>query len=184
MGVRLAVVLLTLPLPVFASGGGATMQPGARVRVTVSEAHERTLVGTLESLKDEGLVLQVDGRPLTIPVESIRRVEVSRGRRASARWTALGAVAGGTVGALGAGCLANKDDYGVLCAGQDDTKYLIGGLVGGLAGGALGAWLGRDAKWDRVDLQRPGSSRRGGLARCAAAAGAAPVGPVPVLDCR
>jgi hypothetical protein len=48
----------------------------------------------------------------------------------------VGAAAGATVG-----CLANKDDYGVFCAGQNDTKVVVGALVGGVAGAAVGALL-------------------------------------------
>lgn len=48
----------------------------------------------------------------------------------------VGAAAGATVG-----CLANKDDYGVFCAGQNDTKVVVGALVGGAAGAAVGALL-------------------------------------------
>jgi hypothetical protein len=48
----------------------------------------------------------------------------------------LGAAAGATVG-----CLANKDDYGVFCAGQNDTRVVAGALVGGAVGAAVGALL-------------------------------------------
>jgi gas vesicle protein len=50
----------------------------------------------------------------------------------------VGAAAGATVG-----CLANKDDYGVFCGGQDDTKVVVGAAVGGVVGAAIGALLFR-----------------------------------------
>jgi hypothetical protein len=160
------------------------LDPGVRVRVTVTDPGSLPFVGTLEALRDKSLLLQLGERSQAIPMAAIRRVEVSRGRRPSARWTALGAFGGGTVGALAGGCLANKDDYGVACGGQDDTKYVIGGIVGGLAGGALGAWLGKSERWESVPLERVRSSRRDGPTRCGGVALADTYGPAPVLDCR
>ena len=52
----------------------------------------------------------------------------------------IGFVVGAAVGAT-VGCLANKDDYGVFCAGQSDTKVVVGALVGGAAGAAIGGLL-------------------------------------------
>jgi hypothetical protein len=66
----------------------------------------------------------------------------------------VGALLGGAVGSLSVGCLANRDDYGVPCGGQDDTKFVIGGIVGGLTGGALGALISRKERWDHVDLEQ------------------------------
>lgn len=48
----------------------------------------------------------------------------------------LGAAAGGALG-----CLANEDDYGVFCGGQDDRKVYLGAALGGVVGGTLGALL-------------------------------------------
>jgi len=50
----------------------------------------------------------------------------------------VGAAAGGAVA-----CLANRDDYGVYCAGQDDTKVAVGVALGGVAGAVAGALLFR-----------------------------------------
>jgi hypothetical protein len=159
---RTMVVVVLASLPALAGGNdhSPSLDPGARVRVTVTDPGARPLVGTLESLRGQSLVLRVDDDPYPIPRAAVRRIEVSRGRRISRRWTTLGAAAGGAAGAFVGGCLANKDDYGVLCGGQDDTKYVIGGIVGGLAGGALGAWLGRGERWEEVDLRRLGAARR------------------------
>ena len=52
----------------------------------------------------------------------------------------VGAVAGAAIGAA-LGCLANRDDYGVFCGGQSDTKAVIGAVVGAGAGAWIGAVL-------------------------------------------
>jgi surface antigen len=148
-----AVVVALLPGAVGADGP-PPVDPGARLRVSVAGSGARPISGTLDALRDGSLVLATDGQTRAFPLATISRVEVSQGRHVSRRAVVIGAVAGGVAGALVGGCLANKDDYGVACAGQDDTKYVIGGLVGGVAGGALGAWLGKSERWEDVDLRR------------------------------
>jgi hypothetical protein len=152
--------------------------------VTVADAPFGPLGGTLESLGSRTLTLRTEERTEVIPTESIRRLEVSTGRSPSRTWAGVGVLVGGSTGAFVGGCLANKDDYGVLCGGQDDTRYVIGGVVGGLAGGILGAWLGRTERWDEVDLERERSARREALDRCAAVRRTDPAGPMPMLDCQ
>jgi hypothetical protein len=184
MRVTLVAVALSALPTLSGAQGSPPLEPGSRVRVSVTEPGSRPFVGTLEALQDERLLLRVDEHSHPIPIGAIRRVEVSRGRRSSTRWTAIGAIAGGAAGALAGGCLANRDDYGVLCGGQNDTKYVIGGITGGLAGGALAAWLGRSERWETVPLERGESSRRDGRTRCEHRARAGEYGPIPVLDCR
>jgi hypothetical protein len=61
-------------------------------------------------------------------------------------WSVTGAIVGAVVGAAvgGAlGCLANRDDYGVFCGGQSDTKVVIGAVLGAGAGAWIGAVLPR-----------------------------------------
>jgi hypothetical protein len=172
----LTSLLVALPLAAAPVADHApTLEPGARVRVTLVETPARALVGTLESRSDRGLTLRLDQHTRVVPADAIRRVEVSRGRRPSTKWAVLGGLAGGAVGAFAGGCLANKDDYGVLCAGQDDKKYVVGAAVGGLVGGALGAWLGRSEQWEDVaPTPRPAPfAPRGGAPR------EDPVGPPP-----
>ena len=63
----------------------------------------------------------------------------------------VGAIAFAGIGGVAA-CAANRDSYGVFCAGQDDTKIVIGAVLGGLVGGTLGALLFRRDRWVTVDL--------------------------------
>jgi hypothetical protein len=181
----LASLLLALPLTAAPVAEEApTLEPGDRVRVTLAETPSRALVGALEARGEHDLTLRLDQHSRVVPADAILRVEVSRGRRPSTKWAVLGGLAGGAVGAFAGGCLANKDDYGVLCAGQDDTRYVIGGAAGGLVGGAVGAWLGRTERWEDVDFERRRSARREVLDRCTAARRVDTRGPLPMLDCQ
>lgn len=53
----------------------------------------------------------------------------------------IGAVLGAAAGAA-IGCLANEDDYGVFCAGQNDTIVVVGAALGALAGWLVGSRIG------------------------------------------
>jgi hypothetical protein len=69
---------------------------------------------------------------------------LDRSLSASRRYSVGGGVVGFVVGAAAGGalgCLANKDDYGVFCGGQDDTKVFVGAALGAAAGAVLGAVL-------------------------------------------
>ena len=155
-GTGLCVVLVGSPL--CAAESVSVVEPGSRVRVT-APAESSPRIGTCEGVREGQLLFRDDGEPRRIPLSAISRIDVSRGRKTSKTRVILGAVVGGAVGSVAMGCLANKDDYGVACAGQDDTKYLVGGILGGVAGGLLGALVGRSESWERVDLDRLASPR-------------------------
>jgi uncharacterized membrane protein YeaQ/YmgE (transglycosylase-associated protein family) len=74
------------------------------------------------------------------------------GRKPNVTTGIVGAILGAGVGGA-LGCLANKDDYGVYCGGQDDTKVIIGAVLGGLAGGAAGALLFKREGWREVPVR-------------------------------
>ena len=72
------------------------------------------------------------------------------GKKANVGLGVLGLLLGAGVGGA-LGCLANKDDYGVYCGGQDDTKVIVGAALGGLAGAAAGALLFKREAWRTVE---------------------------------
>jgi hypothetical protein len=152
--VRTALVVLALCCPPGVLGAqDATLVPGARLRVTSEHRIPRIETGRYHALTDTTLVLSRDTTLLPLPRVDISRVEVSRGRKPGI----VGGVVGLLVGAAAGGviaCTANRDDYGVFCGGQDDTKLVIGAAIGGAAGAALGALLFRRERWTEVGLRR------------------------------
>lgn len=178
MFLRVAIVVLASSLPVFGEDVPQPWEPGTRLRLTLDVPHHpHPRVGVCGGVQGGHLIVGFDdGSSRRIPLAAVRRLEVSRGRRPSVLGAVLGASLGGAVGALAVGCLANRDDYGVPCGGQDDTKFLVGGIVGGLAGGALGALVGRHERWDEVELQLLEDWAAQRRAR-AAPSGPAPPGP-------
>lgn len=123
----------------------------ARLRVTTEHPLLRVDIGTYQTLTDTTLVLSRGPARITLPLAGITRVEVSRGRKPSI----VGGVVGFLVGAVAGGalaCAANRDDYGVFCGGQDDSKVILGAAVGGVVGAGAGALLFRRERWRVTDL--------------------------------
>jgi hypothetical protein len=131
--------MLAPALLVFATFGRTTAQevdppePGDRLRVAAAAVAAEPLVGTLVETAGRRLVLFLDQGDgvTTIPLESVERVEVFRGRRS--RWgPALGA---GAVAGLGIGVLT-----GLALDDRRSSEVSAGGwaLLGGATGIALG----------------------------------------------
>lgn len=148
----LAVLATVLHLASPLQAQDTVLRPGDRIRIGLATGGQR--VGVFQAVQDADLAFRVGGSPEVAPLSSIRLLEVSRGRRPGILTGVLGGILGAGVGGV-LGCLANKDDYGVFCAGQDDTRVVIGAAAGGLVGAALGAWLGRRDRWEPIPLPRP-----------------------------
>ena len=149
-----SVVLLAaiglLPAPILAQGPSLVV--GTRVRVTTT-AQPTTRVGAYRGVDPTSLSLLVDTTTYRIPRETIARLEQSAGKKPNVATGVLGAILGAGIGGA-LGCLANKDDYGVYCGGQDDTKVILGAVLGGLAGGTAGALLFKKEGWREVPVPR------------------------------
>lgn len=147
---KLLVVFALLALSSPAAAQTEQLTPGARIRVSVSGPPLRTQVARFEQLTDSALVTSGN---VVIPITSITRLELSRGRKLNVVGGAVGSIVGIAVGAAIA-CDANRDSYGVFCGGQNDTKVAVGAGIGGVAGAVLGAFLFRRDRWMPVNLQR------------------------------
>ena len=151
LSLNLAMILVTLPGAADAQGPPIVL--GSRARVTVSQPANTRYTGVLRPADGTSVQLQTSGELLTIPLATITRLEQSLGKKPNATGGIIGALLGLAVGGA-AGCLANKDDYGVFCGGQDDTKVIVGAVVGGLAGAAIGALVFKKEGWREVAVPR------------------------------
>jgi hypothetical protein len=145
--------LVAIAVPV-AAQQAPLLAPGTRVRVTVASPESRTgadvFIGRYRGRDDAALWLEPGPAPAAIPLGQLRGLEVSLGRKPSVLRTTIAAFIGATVGTFAVGCLANRDSYGLLCLGQDDSKFVIGFVAGGLVGAAIGAWLFPREEWQAV----------------------------------
>ena len=151
---RAAFVVLALCCPLAVLNAQDTvLAPGARLRVTSEHRMPRIEIGRYHALTDTTLVLSRDTAILALPLADISGGEVSRGRKPGIAGGVVGLLLGAAAGGVLA-CTANRDDYGVFCGGQDDTKLVIGAAIGGAAGATLGALLFRRERWTAVDVPR------------------------------
>ena len=151
MRIPLAALALVWPLSTTLAQDIPQLTSRSRLRVTVTGPQARAQVGVYQALTDTTLVLSAGSSPLTFPLNSISRLELSRGHKASIPGGVVGFILGGAAGGV-IGCAVNTDDYGVFCAGQDDTKVYVGAALGGAIGAALGAFLFRRERWSPIDL--------------------------------
>jgi len=131
------------------------LQPGQRVRVThhcgtVVEC--RTDIGAVLGLRADTLMMRRGGLPMAIPLDTFRRLEVSRGKRNHlVRGGAIGLLAGvllgGLIGGLDGDC---THEWGSLCAAAGAMVVGSVGLVIGLGAGASMT----SERWEPVPMRR------------------------------
>jgi hypothetical protein len=151
MPIRLLVFAVCWPLASVGAQNAVPLTADTRLRVTAEQSIVRVQTGTFQALTDTTLVLSRGATSVTFPLASIARVEVSRGRKPGIAGGVVGFLLGAAAGGAVA-CMANRDDYGVFCGGQDDAKLVVGAAVGGAAGAALGALLFRRERWHVIDV--------------------------------
>lgn len=150
MCMRLLLLAACLPLVSLHAQDTVPLTTATRLRVTEYRGG-RAEIGTYRALTDTTLVLARGTITSTLPLASIRQVEVSSGRKLGVAGGVIGFLLGAAAGGAVA-CAANRDDYGVFCGGQDDTKLIVGAAVGGVTGAAIGALLFRRERWRVVDV--------------------------------
>ena len=146
------IVVSSVPVP-SAAQAGARFTKGDRVRVWTSE---RTVTGQVSATAPDRIELQPDGGEpaLSIPLATVRKVEISRGRpnraqraRTGAKW---GALLGGGLGAVSLGVQHQQVGDGGSSVGKAAALGAFsGGLFGGLIGAGIGAVRSGD-KWEHV----------------------------------
>ncbi len=141
---------------------------GARVRVTAATQPEPPYIGTLVRMGDGALVVRQDSAHLrTFSLDSVRSLEVSRGRRSPSRaFQVIGVLLGGVAGvAIGESSPPKGHGCGLLDVGCEienvsarvgwDALTCAGGmLAGGLIGAAIGSALGHEA-WESIPTSSP-----------------------------
>lgn len=130
-------LLLGLVTPM-SSAAAQQAAPQAEDVVATAAASSRNGVRSADPWR-----VQVIGSPVAVVVDPAVHpadVEMNARRKVSVTGLVIGAVVGAAVGGALA-CFANKDDYGVYCAGQNDTKIVIGAVLGAGVGGWIGGVL-------------------------------------------
>ena len=142
----------------------AAQEPGERVRLTITSASSRRLVGTFLDQDADSVRVQLPGQavPVSVARSAATRLEVSRGhRRATINGAGIGAGLGAIGGFVFSGLAASESrpcgspDLVGVCLTDWYGRAFRGGLIGGAVGALIGAALGysvRTEAWAGVSL--------------------------------
>ncbi len=142
-----AALALTQPAVLFAQEETPVV-PGAKVRVVAPSVVDKRIVGFVEQLERDTLVLDAEGLadPLALPLVSVTSLEVRTGKKSKA---GLGAAIGFGVGLVWTVVFLTTES---ICSPETqcgvDTVALSIGIYGGI-GAALGFITGSFIKVDR-----------------------------------
>jgi hypothetical protein len=147
-----------------AQEGAPLVHPGARVRVFVADttragadpgeaaaggnaARSDRLIASLVEFRKDALVVRRDGDagPSTIPLDQVRRLEVSASRTSKAHAGAMIGLGAGLAGGILTGIVVCEDGGCEEAEGSNDYTGLVAavfGIGGGLAGAGIGALTG------------------------------------------
>ena len=152
-------ILVVLSLNVFTAPAIA-MTAGTRLRVTLpySGGIRPTVIGAFIGVRSDTLLLGLDPESIetrAIAINDIAILEESRGPRgnslkAGVVGTLLGALIGGTLGAVAVGSSLDDSPYSALFAGQAIAAGVtVFGVLGATIGGVVGTACGTRIKSER-----------------------------------
>jgi uncharacterized protein YcfJ len=109
------------------------------------------VIGTVRALDAKSVTIDVPGQtePLAVPVERIRTLEVSLGRRSRVTGALIGALVGAGVGALVGKASHSNGAYDFQSA--DEAAGALGGL---LVGAGVGALIPPGDRWQQAASSR------------------------------
>jgi hypothetical protein len=141
MRIRFLLLALLVPLSPAAAQQDITL---ATASSPVDSARSPGAGAPLVAQPLYGTVLPaaVTAAHLPAPFLATGMVELRQDRELSITGGIVGALLGAAVGGALA-CLANRDSYGLLCFGDNDTVMVFGVVIGAGVGGWIGATLPR-----------------------------------------
>ena len=152
----LAGMLVAWPLAAAPAFAGDMAQPeapvqGTRVRISAPGITEAAVVGTVRTLDEGTITIDVAGRgeQLTVPRERISRLEVSAGRRSRLVGALIGTLVGGGVGAL-----IGKASYSPRPYSFESASEAGGAIFGALLGAGVGALVPPGERWNEIPVSR------------------------------
>lgn len=128
-----------------------------RIRISFDLESEQYFSGTYIDFKKDNLYILFNNRSAAIPLQSIKKIEVARGKRSVIKKGAIiGAIAGGISLALIAFISVSGQQERLLA--PEPGEAFFGGLVlGSLSGAGAGALVGSQIKsyyWEAIYLAK------------------------------
>ena len=141
------------------------LEPGARVSISAPDHGVRRLVGTFSGYDSGSIGIKPDNEQSSVwvPLNSVTRLQQSRGRKSNTRKGALiGSLVGGAFGAAAAAATYKEcvSESWMDCFMQPESAGQAaawGGLITGLLGAGVGALIGASEKtdrWEEVPVDR------------------------------
>ncbi len=161
-GVAVAMLLAGIfySIPVSTWAQDQTISPGDTIRVTYFDIVNARITGELQNISGDSLYLTQKDSSRSFALSSVRRVDVSIGRR---NWGGRGAAIGAGTGGLLLGVFAMASDKNcspddTWCIDLFDRSDLFaGGFIMGAVGGALTGFiigsLTETHRWEKVPLE-------------------------------
>ena len=157
-GLYVALVLLFLMSASASAADGDVPQPpllapGMRVRILAPDVSSNKLIGTIDRVSDESVILDVPGRnePVSILRRKIARLDVSEGPRSRGVDATIGGVIGAGIAAGGC-ALANGSGRGHIVS--SGTVAGVCALFGSGIGAAIGAAIPPGERWKEMSATR------------------------------
>jgi len=134
----------------------SSLHKGDIIRIVEEKYFHSSVIGKLDAVKKDSIVVQIESKKYTIAVLQITKLEVAKGKK---RTTRKGAIIGAISGGLGVGLLsaiAVSQVQSRLLAPTPGQAFLGGMVYGALAGGGIGALVGSQTDsyiWMEIQLQ-------------------------------
>ncbi len=161
-----ALLLVALLGPTSELGAQDVLAPGARLRLTAPAIARERMVGRLISEDADSLRLEVGTGVITLPRESVTKVEISHSRSRRAHGARLGLLVGAVAGAaLGYAMGEDQKDAVPFCTLggcatlgpfwlNKPASAAAVGIFFGAVGAGVGALVSPGEKWASIPNQR------------------------------
>ncbi len=131
-----------------------SLSNGDRIRITATKYFLQPTIATFEKLHSDSLFFNINNRKLAIPVNLIKKLEVSTKQK---RNTVAGIIAGSLVGGLILGVAMHSEEQQSEGFGKVGQPGFWGGFASGaLLGGGVGALIGsqvKSEKWEQISIK-------------------------------
>ena len=146
---------ILISIPVLTWAQDRPISPGDTIRVTYFDIVSTRISGELQDISGDSLYLAQKDSTRSFALSSLRRVDVSTGRRTwGGRGAAIGAVTGGLLfGVIMMGSDGSSGDIELFTSGE---SFLIGfgvGAAGGALAGLIIGGLTETHRWEKVPLE-------------------------------
>ena len=131
-----------------------SLSSGDRIRITATKYFFQPTIATFEKLHSDSLFININKRTLAIPVNLIKKLEVSKKQK---RNMITGMIVGSLAGGVVLGIAMHFEEQNAEGFGKVGQPGFWGGFATGvLLGGSIGALVGsqlKSEKWEQISIK-------------------------------